>query len=341
MIAAAAVVLADSAALAGAARAAGGRAGGGPRGRARAARRRVGGGGRRGGDRGARLRRGRRVRRVGRRPPGRVGPAGAHSVARDLPAALAAVPPDGAAAPRPGGRAAARRGPRRGRARRPRRRAATSSSARRSRAAGTSRASRRRARSSSQRVPGAELRAGGVGVALQRARELGAEIGLLRHERALRGPADVAAPPRRPAHAASRRARRSVARLDDPDRRLDAPGDAQVASPGRTAPSCRRPRALRGHAVVAAGRGHRLRELARRFVGPDEPPLPRSMSKKSNRSLLENSVSGPLKTIARLPGRRSRGQPHRHLARLALAADVAQDERRASPARRTAPCSAA
>jgi glycosyltransferase A (GT-A) superfamily protein (DUF2064 family) len=42
-------------------------------------------------------------------------------------------------------------------------------------------------------VPGAELRAGGVGVALQRARELGAEIGLIRHERALRGAADIAA----------------------------------------------------------------------------------------------------------------------------------------------------
>ena len=42
-------------------------------------------------------------------------------------------------------------------------------------------------------MPGAELRAGGVGVALQRARELGAEIGLIRHERALRDAADAAA----------------------------------------------------------------------------------------------------------------------------------------------------
>jgi glycosyltransferase A (GT-A) superfamily protein (DUF2064 family) len=42
-------------------------------------------------------------------------------------------------------------------------------------------------------VPGGELRAGGVGVALDRARALGAEVGLLRHERALRRPADAAA----------------------------------------------------------------------------------------------------------------------------------------------------
>jgi glycosyltransferase A (GT-A) superfamily protein (DUF2064 family) len=42
-------------------------------------------------------------------------------------------------------------------------------------------------------VPGGELRAGGVGVALERARALGAEVGLLRHERALRRPADAAA----------------------------------------------------------------------------------------------------------------------------------------------------
>lgn len=123
---------------------------------------------------------------------GSVGPAGAHSVARDLPAALAAVPPDGAVllvradVPRLGAAHAADvLGDLE---------AGCDLSFGSTLEGGWYLAGLAAPRSELlAAVPGAELRAGGVGVALQRARELGAEIGLIRHERALRGPADVAA----------------------------------------------------------------------------------------------------------------------------------------------------
>ena len=48
-------------------------------------------------------------------------------------------------------------------------------------------------------APEAGQRAGGIGLVLERARALGAEVGMLRHERVLATPDDVGRAARRPA----------------------------------------------------------------------------------------------------------------------------------------------
>ena len=73
------------------------------------------------------------------------------------------------------------------------RRAATSSSARRSTAAGTWPALREPRPELLTVAPDAWQRAGGIGLVLERAREAGASVGMLRHERMLETPGDVAA----------------------------------------------------------------------------------------------------------------------------------------------------
>ena len=156
-----------------------------------------------------------------------------------------------------------------------------------------------------------------------RARELGAEVGMLRHERVLATPRDAAALIADPLvdDALPRRA----SALDADRSPRAAPGDAQLrVAVGRHRPGRSRPGrcSAGGRTRRRSGRGPRSAPTSRRTLrAPRSPPrLPRSKSRSkipnsSSRPPSPVSTSAPVNTTRRLPGRRSDGSRRRTLRR--------------------------